>query len=422
MEVATKLLNFIENSQIEFIPGSKDSAFHGLWYSEITNIRNSLFFGKKGESSKDINCFVTVMIHNLLAEMYLEHRNLTQIPPVLDISLKGINTFQDGYGFHFFPRLVENGNQIHEGRKNLQNNNRRPSHFNYRSGFIKAGFNIYNDSDDTALAYYSNFLSSRIHPESPLLVDFEPEQLARYLGQYRDTLGSGTNMWNWLRGSRSHTGAFLTWLPDLSEVKDHPFFPRKKMKYIPFGINDIDCVLNSNIIGVLRAMGVSETESLMLAEDWILSMVSFPDCRKCAVYYPTGYALYYSIVRAYCRGAVRLESALPEIVDHLLSTQTPEGFWRDRMKGNEIQTTLHAVSALVKIRKYTDDKYLRTGFDESINKGMDYLLSKLNHQDSVSWLDGGVVFSAGSIFKRKHVWKSDVWATALLLEILMNYE
>ena len=415
--IAPKLLNYLNEQQVMFNPDHPDARYNGIWWSEINNRRNTLLFGPKNQTALDANCFVTSMIHNLLAELYLKDSTLVSIPLMLEKSLPAINSFKNGNGFTFFPIMELPDKLVRKGEAEFYPDGMRSaSHYNYQNRMILHGFNIYNDSDDTALGIYANFLCHRV--DSNLYHNGKPDldSVLAYFGRYRDIEGSATNLWNWIRGHGSETGAYNTWFPDSQDPKVHSLFPQKGKYYLPYGVNDIDCVVNANILGVLAAMGAGETQEIRAAASWILEMIELEKCSTCAVYYPSGYSLAYAVVKAWKRGSVVLEPALTPIMKKLIIEQNPDGSWSDRMEGNEVLATLHALNSLIGMKHIVNEE-----LDLVINSGLDFILSKVHYDGNRAWLDGGVVFSGGSLVKRTHVWTSDAYTTALLLEVLVNW-
>lgn len=413
--LSPKLLNYLSEQQVIVNPDHSDARYNGLWWSEIRNRRNTLLFGSKNQSARDANCFVTSMIHNLLAELYIEDSTLVSIPPMLEKSLPAINSFRNGDGFNFFPAMDVPEKLVRKGETEFYPDGmRRASHYNYQNCFILHGFNIYNDSDDTALGIYANFLSNKIDSSTvPLMSD--PDSVLSYFGNYRDVAGSGTNLWNWIRGHGSETGAYNSWFPHDQDPKAHSLFPEKGKYYLPYGVNDIDCVVNANILGVFAALGADETQEIQAAASWIIEMIQQEKCGTCAVYYPTGYSLAYAVVKAWNRGSNVLEPALIPIIKKIIIEQNPDGSWSDRMEGNEVLVSLHALNSLIGLRDVVDEE-----LDTIISTGLDFILSKVRYEGKRAWLDGGIVFSGGSLVKRTHVWTSDAYTTVLLLEVLVN--
>lgn len=407
-----QLLNYLQSSQISCHDSQPDSRFNGLWWSEIENRRTTVFFGSANKRAYDANCFITARIHNLLAELYLQDTSLQMIPLILNSSLPAINNFKNGQGYNFFPKMEVPIRLVARGETGYYPDGmRRASHFDYKNILINHGFNIYEDADDTALGYYSNFLGRKIKAVTEHCLEFSVESLADYLSQYRDTKRRVINFWNWISHQGRQTSAYLTWLPDDSNRVNYKLIPRKGEKYIPYGVNDVDCVLNANVLGALSAMGVQPDSSMQEAADWILRAVAQSQCEKCAVYYPTGNTLAYAVVKAWTRGAKMLEPALPALKEQLVQSQNPDGSWSDRIKGNEIQATLHALNSLLGMRSL-----LEKDIDPYIFLAKQFLVSKLQYKNNQAWLPGGVAFSAGSVFTRTHVWISDAYSTALLLE------
>ena len=159
------LLNYLTESQVSLPDTDPDSKYNGIWWSEVRNRKNSLLFGSKDLRARDANCFVSAMIHNLLAELYLADSSLEMIPKILQNSLPAINTFKDGIGYNFFPRMSVSPRLENRGEADYYPDGmRRSSHFIYSTLTINHAFHIYNDADDTALAVYANYLSSMLDP------------------------------------------------------------------------------------------------------------------------------------------------------------------------------------------------------------------------------------------------------------------
>lgn len=59
--------------------------------------------------------------------------------------------------------------------------------------------------------------------------------------------------------------------------------------------------------------------------------------------------------------------------------------------------------------------------DTIISTGLDFIMSKIHYEGNQAWLEGGIVFSGGSLVKRTHVWTSDAYTTVLLLEAIVNW-
>jgi len=262
---------------------------------------------------------------------------------------------------------------------------------------------------------YANFLNFKILPENNN--DFLPDGdvIAEIFMRHRDINGSGTNLWNWIRGHGKETGAFNTWLPDNADPKIHPLFPHKGGFYMPYGVNDIDCVVNANILGILAAMGIDRGPGIQEAADWIIEMIEKEKCSTCAVYYPSGYILAYTVMKAWQRGAVVLEPAIEPLMQMIINEQHQDGSWSDRMEGNEVQASLNAINSLIVMQSLTNEK-----LGSAISAGLEFVMSRIRQNETQAWLEGGVVFSAGSLIKRTHVWVSDAYTTALLLQALVG--
>jgi len=61
------------------------------------------------------------------------------------------------------------------------------------------------------------------------------------------------------------------------------------------------------------------------------------------------------------------------------------------------------------------------GLEENINKVFDFVFSKKLSDKNKIWWTGGIYFSGGTFVRKSHVWKSDAYTTALVLEAVSNY-
>jgi hypothetical protein len=57
-----------------------------------------------------------------------------------------------------------------------------------------------------------------------------------------------------------------------------------------------------------------------------------------------------------------------------------------------------------------------------IEKGIEYLLQKAQHNNGQTHWEGGVLFSGGTVVRTSLFWKSDAYTTALILRALVNYQ
>lgn len=394
--LSEQLVTELARMQIDLPPDHPDARYNGLWWSQVRTVRNSVFFGKKGLVAPDVNCFVSVLVHNSLAETYARDTSLVAIPAMLDKTHAGLEIFRDDEAYNFFP---------------LSPSGPRPSHYTYRCFVVRKAFNINPDADDTALVWYAGFL------HDPERSDSLGWSLLKLLRPYRDTPGSGINFWNFFTGTRRHTGAFETWLPADTCRDFFHLFPKKRQRYIPYGVNDVDCVLNANVMGVLSALGAGDAPEVQEAGSWLVSLIREQRCRNCAIYYPIQNSLAYAVALAIHRGARVLEPAAPDLVQQLLSTRLQDGSWQDPLRGNSFQATLYAVNSLMMLSSLQDESTAG-----AVHSGIRYLLRIWEENSGMTGTPAGVAFSAGSVFSRKHVWVSDAWTQALLLETLTLYQ
>ncbi|MEL7005494.1 MAG: hypothetical protein AAFN93_22595 [Bacteroidota bacterium] len=58
---------------------------------------------------------------------------------------------------------------------------------------------------------------------------------------------------------------------------------------------------------------------------------------------------------------------------------------------------------------------------DCVENGIKYVLSQEIAEDKTSHWKAGIFFSGGTIMKKTHVWRSDAYTTALVIEMLNNY-
>ena len=97
------LFEFVVSSQIDLPVSDTDSRYNGLWWSQIENKKNSFYFGKKGKAARDANCFVSSMITNTLAELYLENPELVGLKGLISKSIPELIIFKLAWVIIFSP-------------------------------------------------------------------------------------------------------------------------------------------------------------------------------------------------------------------------------------------------------------------------------------------------------------------------------
>lgn len=391
--------------------------FKGEWESEIINMKNLPLLGEKGYKCYDSNCFITSSIHNILSEIYLNDQSFDQIPPMLELSVENILSFKNESSFNFWHELNLPDNLKSRSSERNGIKRRRSNHLFYETEYASRMFNIFNDADDTAeafrsLLYYNKICRLNGTPEK---IVWQPDSIGWIFSSYRDTGRKHINYYNFFKSHGRNTGAFLTWFG--RERYTTFLYPNKRGHNLPLGINDIDCVVNSNVLIALAEYNEKNAPGFDHAKNWILKMISENKCKSCGFYYPSGLTLYYSMAKAISKGVIVGEEIRRKIIDHLIFSQNSDGSWNDQMKGNELQGSLYALNALIDLCEVRDT-LART----IIEKGLCYVNKRSNINKEISYWESGVFFSVGGLARKSHIWRSRAYTTALAIEALFGYK
>lgn len=390
--------------------------YKGEWSSEIVNFKDLPLLGNKGYSCYDSNCFVTSSIHNILGEIYLNDTSFRKIPSMLELSVENILTFKSDNSFNFWHELTVPENIRNRYTEKNQITRRRSNHFNYTSGYASCLFNIFNDADDSAEAFRSVSLYSKVctlNGLSDKLV-WKPDSIGWIFYSYRDIDRSHINYYNFYKAHGMNTGAFLTWFG--YERYATSLFPDRKGHNLPLGINDIDCVVNANILTALAEYGEANSKEAVQSLNWIIKMIDKKKCNSCGYYYPSCFSLFYALSKAVSKGVEVSKETIQKITDQLITSQRNDGSWEDEMKGNELHCSLYALNALIDLCNISDNRLRMI-----IEKGLNFIeRNAIVDTDSCFW-EGGVFFSVGGIARKSHVWRSRAYTTALAAEALSSY-
>ena len=406
----------LEKSQQKETSGT--DYFAGEWPSYLSNEARILFIGKKGKRAYDSNCFTTSLIHNILAETYLSNPQWTNIPPMLDLAIDNIKLFRHKDTFKFWhvldrPEYISRAKHLKNPEKYRQS---RPNNFMYKSRFINSYANVYDDADDTAAAYAALLLNHEVHR---VLGDstIRPDSIGYLFSANRDINRRNLNWYNIFYGISSRTNAYLTWFGEEKLATPWRWFtPKGNQPNMPFGANDVCPVVNANILKTLALYGEQDTDGVINACDLISRLMNKKNNTSYTVYYPTEYNLEY-VVSGGIKAGVHCHSInTDDIVSHVMVSQNSNGSWSSEIKNNDLQATLYAVNALLKIGNIERHQSLA-----NIEKGITYVLENEIMDDETSFWKGGIFFSGGTIMKKTHVWRSDAYTTALVVEMLNNY-
>jgi hypothetical protein len=158
-----------------------------------------------------------------------------------------------------------------------------------------------------------------------------------------------------LLANRNNEGVFHTWLLPTSTtfaqssdsvdgaVLGYAVDPESLLLVSLSGTaDDIDCVANANAL-----LYLGEDQDTMAVVDYLIDIVlnGREDC--CSAFYPDPLSFYYMLSRAYCNGAVSLESVRVPVTDRVVRTRDVDGSF-----GSELLTAL-AVCTLLNFNRPT---------------------------------------------------------------------
>jgi len=427
-------LAYLEGEQVrETIEGFE---YQGEWPSKIS-FRTTFFMLSSPEFGVyDSNCFSIAGVHNSLANSFLIRPDLTQIVVMIDKALPQIMSYHNGEGFNFWPLLPPSGKLsiIHKNRKN--DLVRRPVQYKLRNPFIRRAANIVNDNDDTSQGYLAQVMNAKVHRTLGNNVSFETK-ISPIVSAWRDTLRVNQHWYNIIHFDKRESGAFCTWraqekafpswnIPRLIVnnatfyIPGNTHFPMAFESYMPYGCNDVDAVVNANVMTALALNGEFTAPQIPAASIFIKRKVDRKQWSRAGIYYPNRYNFHYATLKAYHAGISELKPSADGLIEHIRQSAKPDGSFKSRRivnKGDEIQSTVYALSALLNF----GNPYENGNFD-SVERSIRYLLSKASEQDNGICWTGGIFFSGGTVIRNTMFWKSDAYTSALILECLIQYQ
>jgi len=411
-DTISKTINYLVNIQVNETVGTKQ--FKGEWGS-IIEFRGKVLVApfEKGYSVYDSNCFTTASTFVSLAEIYLNYYRSEKLVKMLQLALTDVMACEKEGTFGFWHE-VELPSFLHEpGKINVI---RGPNHLTFDNRLLFMAMNIFNDADDTAVAYLAISMAKQIESSVHNFIapDFPLPFVGETFQKYRDVNRFSLNIHDRITLRPMNTGAFMTWFGAESFF---PKFPSSKKVNIPFsGINNVDCVVNANVLTSLHATGELDT-TVGVGEscEYVNKSIKKWNRNRCAAFYPNKYSFPYSLSRAINRGVMCLEKSKDYTIKLLLKEQRRDGSWSSfRRKDDLIHSTALAVNSLI----YLFDQKLET--KNAINRGLKFLLSNKSISNNEIFWKGGILFSGGTVLKNRIVWKSNAYTTSLVLKALIK--
>lgn len=426
-QVFKESINFLIKTQCDSTIEGKQYA--GEWPVYMNLTETYVFVGKK-RKARDSNCFNISAVHNFLSEIYLHDTTLAELKPVLAKAYREIQTYEVDKRYNFWKLLPSVRNHRLFG-KDPHLLVRRPTNYPLSSRFINKTANVPEDADDTALANTATYYHNRIFNDSLKALS--------YIGfdEYLDKKRKNRNWYNFMLPSPRRSGAYLTWHHQEYEYNhwnpvttylsllfifspNSSAYPVAYEPWIPFGANDVDVVVNSNILNYLslthqanksigKAGAINVIEQSVRKNQWSTA----------GVYYPNTYHIDYAAARTYHNGIEELKETAQKIAKHLIETQLVDGSFESKPWVNKkdiIQSTAYALHAMLDLR----DKGIAIP-DENIRKAFEFLLTKAHRKDNMCYWDGGVYFSGGTLLRNILIWQSDAYTTALIAKCFQRY-
>lgn len=409
-EVIHKAIDFLDHTQIKETIGQ--TRFKGEWGS-IMEARKGIILipVKRGYKEWDSNCFTTSSTFISLAEVYLKHTRSKKLLEMLQLALTDVMACEDGGTFNFWHKITLPENLQKEGKVN---ETRGPNNFDLKKRFFYMFSNIINDSDDTSIAYTAIHMAKKIQEQNPefLAPEFPLPSLGKEVEKYRDVDRFVFHPYDRLAFRQVNTGAFLTWLSH--DERKTPRGPSNQEATMPFKVNDVDCVVNSNILSGLAALGeLDTTKGVQETCDYLNKSIKKRKRVKCSLYYPNKYAFPYAMSKAYKSGVQCLSKSAAFTLKTILEEQEIDGSW-DSFKEHDdiIQSTVFSLHALLNYNDNSEKTHM------AIKRAVDFLMkNRIENSKGIHW-SGGIYFSGGAFAKNRIVWKSDAYTTALVIEAL----
>ncbi|MGZ3771776.1 MAG: hypothetical protein ACXVCP_17900 [Bdellovibrio sp.] len=399
------------HSALDFLAHHQTSGTEGYepgqWRSQVTSYTPSVFgIGRYAQPFEDPSVFVASSVGNVLAETYELDSRYGEIPGMLEKIPEGLERFRWGSLFNFYPWKIVNGQKIGGPR------------FMYLAPHLRGAMFVPPDADTTSVTYtFLHYLNSIQKDISPKNHDaFLPEQVVKAYAQFLD-LNRKPHPFNAVQ-KQFNTGAFLTWLTNEKDPEmPGTFAPPAKGPRIPIHINDVDCVVNTNVLKLMTYAGMTSTRGYKNSCDHINKISRQRKFFYCGMYYPSNYVLPYTIAADLEAGASCLQPSKSFVLQYLVSKQQEDGSWRNNLlaRPDYIQSTVWALNALMilgnpknKIHRY------------KVQMGVRYLLSQSQKDSAGRVFWPGQVFFAGPLISRYPiVWRSTAYTTALAVKALV---
>jgi hypothetical protein len=371
----------------------------GQWPTQVTAILlpSLVGVGRWGKPYPEATIFTTSTIINVLRQIEgdgAEYQN--KITPLINRAIAGFPAHAEPPFYNFYPLRKRNGAWV-----------RGPRNF-YLAPYFRGLANIPPDADTTSVTY----LALR----SPV-----PDKVTAAFARFRD-LDRKPHSYDKNLGV-INTGAFMTWLMDEKDPKMPRKFGHPELgPRIPFGTNDVDCIINANVLKLLALQGKTRTPGYDEACDLLKDSIDRNQLGTCGIYYPSNYLLPVRVAELKELGGRCTQSHEARILQYVLDTQHPNGSWSNSPpnRPDRIHSTALALNALMMLGDPGNTEHRR-----KVRNGVEYLLnqSRRDQNGNLYW-KGQVFFSAVAQARFSVVWRSSSYTTVLAaraLQLAENY-
>ncbi|WP_413288536.1 hypothetical protein [Bdellovibrio sp. HCB337] len=368
----------------------------GQWATEVTAILlpSMVGVGAWGKPYPEATIFTTASIVGVLQEMQDSDPTLRQIGPMVEKAIDGFAPFYMEPFFNFYPPRKRNGAWV-RGPRSM-----------FLAPYFRGLAHIPPDADSTSVTYW-------------VLRGPVPETVVQTFARIRD-VDRKPHSYN-RRSGNVNTGAFMTWLMDEKDPDmPHRFWQPELGPRIPFGTNDVDCIVNANVLKLLTRIQRDEIPGYKESCEFLKKSIRHSEYGRCGIYYPNDFMLAMSVGELKQMKASCTASEEPTVLRYLLETQSQDGSWMNAppARPDRIQATVAALNSLLLLGDSQNSVHRKR-----VHKAVNYLLahSRRNRDGHLNWR-GQVFFSAVAQARFSVVWRSTPYTTALAAMALQRAE
>lgn len=385
-------LKYLERSQVS----QKGDYEPGEWPTEVTAILlpSLVGVGAWGKPYPEATIFTTATIVEILEEIQESAPGLKVIPPMIEKALHGFAPYYQEPFFNFYPLRQSKGIWV-RGPRSM-----------YLAPHFRGLAHIPPDADSTSVSYLAL--------KRPV-----PEKVLRAFARFRD-MNRKPHSYN-RRFGTINSGAFMTWLMDEKDPRMPRRFSHPELgPRIPFGVNDVDCIVNANILKLLTREKRTGLPGYKESCQFLKTAILRSDYGRCGIYYPNDYLLALRVGELKQQQAPCVTAQEPRVLHYLLDTQAPDGSWTNSppARPDRLQATVTALNSLLLLGDSHNALHR-----ERVQKAVNYLLahSRRSRHGHLNW-KGQVFFSAVAQARYSVVWRSSPYTTALAAQALLRAE